>query len=206
MATALTTLVGRVVLQAPGLADPAAEMHLLDTAIDFCRDTLPVVEDLAPVSVTAGDATYTLSVDTERRVVKVMRLKLGDLTLEPVAPDVLPNDWQDAVGTPTHYFQRNETDLVLYPAPDANGTLVVTAALAPTRTATTLDDLLADRWLDGLVAGALERALLTPGQPYTDPGRAAYFRNEYGRAKADAAVQTARGYTRAPLRVLMQSF
>ena len=205
MAT-VQSLIPRVVMQAPGLSEPAAEMHLLDAAIDFCRSAHPVVTDLTAITVTAGDATYTLTTSAGLRVIKVMRLTLDGQVLNPVSPDALPDDWQTDDGQPRYYFLRNETDVVLYPAPDVGGSLVATVATAPTRNATTIDDTLADIWLDGIIAGALERALVTPNQPYSDPARAAYFKAEFAKAVADARLQSIKGYSRAPLRVQMQSF
>lgn len=206
MPTALTDLVPRVVVQALGCPEPFALQALQDAAIEFCREALPVIEDLAAVTVTQGDGTYTLSINADRRVVQVMRLTLDGTVLTPVQPDRLPADWTSVTGTPIAYFQRNDTDIVLYPTPDAGGSLVATVAVAPSRAAASIDDILADRWLDGLVAGALAKVLLTANQPYSDPARGAYFKQEFGRAKVEAGIVSAKGYTRAPLRVQMQSF
>lgn len=205
MAT-VASLVPRVTMLAPGLAEPVAEQHILDAAIEFCRETLILYGDLAPISVTANDATYSLGAATGSRVVKVLRAFFDGEELAPRALDSLPADWASDTGTPVGYYLTGEASLVLYPAPQANGTLNVLAATAPTRTATDLDDSLADLWLEAIVAGAVARTYMTPNQPYSNPVVAQAYAVQFDKAVHDARIKQTLAFTRAPLRVRPHPF
>ncbi len=201
MPTAISTLTPRVVVHALGLPEPLAEMYLRDAAIDFCRESRVLYGDLTDISVTSGDASYTLTISADERPIAVLGVKFDGLDLVPVQLDSLRDDWQSDTGTPQYYYMSNEVDLVLYPVPDTTGTLKVSVARAPTRTAASIDDTLADQWLDGVVAGALARALIAPNTPYSNPQLATFYAQEFAKHVSYARITTAKSFTRTSLRI-----
>lgn len=212
MSATIASLLPRFRLMAPLLPEPVATFALREAAIEFCRQTEVVTEVLPSISVAIGDATYSLATTadpTNTRGVAALNVWLDGAELTPITASELAEefgDWTDDTGAPTRYMQFTEGELRLYPIPTAVGTLTVRAATAPTTGATTVDNVLADRWWKAVVAGALLSVYNIPDQPFTKPDQvplqAAIFSGFVDEAKGKAY----KGYTKARRRTRAHSF
>lgn len=195
---ALSTLTQRLEHYAPGASQPLMERALLDAAIEFCRDSRVISEELDGIAVTADSRTATLASTEGTRVVHALRVWFDDAELYSVAPGDLTGDWMAHTGTPVGYYMETEDTVRLYPIPSANGTLKARAATAPAHDADEVADALADRWLDAILAGALARILLVPGQPFSSPEGAQAALGSFYAAASRARLEHAKGQTGRP--------
>lgn len=112
-------------------------------------------------------------------------------------------DWRDLESKPTYYTQLSRDAVTLCPKPtvSATGAIKMIVALRPTRTSTTIESDIFERWAEAIAYGARYRLHETPDQPYTDEAMAqkylAFFRAAIGEAK----IERNRGLTRAVMRV-----
>lgn len=205
---ALSVFLPRVLIGAPGCAEFSAEQAVLDACIQFCRETLAMQQFLSAVTVTPGTADYALNAGAGLVAVKVMEASLDGYTLEPAALADLARvaDWNVETGPVECYTQLGDGAMKLYRVPDAAGSLRIRAAVAPTRAATAVPDMLADRWLDAVTSGALSRLLMQPDRPYTNPKLAQVHLQNFFAEIAKVRVEATKGFTNAPLRVRSHAF
>jgi hypothetical protein len=203
MATLLSVFTNEVVLGAPGIPAPLAEHYVRNTAIDFCNRTKYVTEELAPITVAAESTSDTLTLTAGEEITEVTLVYADDNPLDPISEPQLQHDvgdWKTRTGQPTHFLSSGTT-IRLYPTPTANVTLVVTVAKRPTRTATTLPDVLNAEWRDAMITGALGTALMVPKQTFTDPQMATLQRQLYNDWVISAQAQAYKKTNYAPMRV-----
>jgi hypothetical protein len=213
----LDTFMSRILPHVPACPDVVAQEALLDAAIEFCEKTLVVRQTLSVLGTTANTMEYTLSAPAGEAVVAPIQAWFKGRLLEPVAADLIGN--VQAFNTspvevtvtkagPTHFYWTAPSKIGLYPVPDDTeaSTLTVRAALKPTRTATQLEDVLYDDWIDALMAGALSRLHAMKDQPWASADRslirAREFRNSVQRARAEGTT----GRVRASLYVRQRGF
>lgn len=192
----------------PACSKPLAAQALLDSAIAFCVQSDFVREVLEPQNTVAGLATYELDVPSQQQVARVLRVRVGDRELQPrVADGVHFLPARDAPPTHFHMTRAASTlELRLYPTPDGAYPLVAEVSLCPTRSATQLEDDLFDIWVEPVVAGAVARAMMVPGQPFTDQAGSQFYM-----AQAQVGIHRARregilGRTRGSLSVRQRAF
>lgn len=198
----------RVLPYLPACPKPLAEQMLLDSAIAFCTQSDFVRESLDVQRTTAGIASYELELPAQQEVARVLRVVVGDreLTALPSAGSH-PTDARTAPPA-CYYTTRNESalEIRLYPTPDRAYPLAVEVSLRPARSAVSLQEDLWDLWLEPIAAGAIARAMMVPGQPFTDHALAQMYA-----AQAQAGINKARregiaGRLKGSLSVRMRAF
>jgi hypothetical protein len=186
-----------------GATEPLALQAILSACIDF--------SDRTP--------GYLVDEPTDLALARVLRVGYGDNVLGAVAAaDVeRPVALRGAVdgvtvpaGTPRVYYQRLPTDVTiyLYPTPDRSITegVYIKAAYLPTRTATTVDDVLFDSYAEAIAAGAVSTLMALPGQSFTSQSGAEANSKRYESGVASAAGDAARGLVRVARYVTPRSF
>ncbi len=174
-----------------GCPNPLAIRQLRNTLMDFCRQTECWRYRDDYVTVIKGRGEVELTLPEHSRVIKVHSLTFDGHRLNPASEAVLDqqvDNWRQAVGTPVAFYQQSGSQLYLYPKPAATSTgrLQASLILAPTRTATEVDENLLENWLEGLIGGVLYRLRMMPGQLWTDPEAAAIDLADYQQAVAQA--------------------
>jgi hypothetical protein len=193
-----------------GCPEPLAQQALVDSAIEFCSQSLVTTTDLDPVSVTAGVGNYELDLPAQTELAQIMRVWLDGRMLGPV-PTYEVQSVESFPGMPTYYFGRDIDEVLnvrLFPTPDKdvpNG-LVVRVATKPTRTATQVHSVLFERWSDVIVEGALARLFDTPGQVFTNEAKALVLNQKVRAKTAVARTDAMRGRTVSSMSVTMRSF
>jgi hypothetical protein len=206
MATALSAFLPYVLPHAPGIPKIAARQEVLRAAIRFCNETRVWRAVMPAVTIVGGTASYAIPVPTGGQVVTIESAKFNGDRIDPVSLDALEAgypDWQTETSAEVQrYVQLDPDNLILHPVPlsSLTGGLVITASFKPTRTATTLPDLLFNEYADAIAAGALGLILAAQGKPWSNPQLAGYYSNQFGMAIGSASIQAAKSFTRTPLR------
>lgn len=218
MATKLSEFLPYLLPNVPGCPEPMAEQALRSACIEFCRISL-LVQDVTTDSLVANVADYTVEVPTSNVLVKVLGVWVGDKELQPASVEMVSSGLalrgptvKETVTSnfPLVYFQKTPTssDISLYPVPNeayADG-LAVRSAFAPSRTASSVADVLYTNWAEEIAQGALARLHAMPGLPFTNPGLAAAFSQMFAAATRRAANVARSGQLAAAARVKPASF
>lgn len=177
---------------------PIQQIHnaIIGAAIEFCERSEAWNAVLDPITLRDGVAGYELDFPNGARALRAMDVwdaygQIEMATLERIAA-ILP-DWQVATSTRPNWFNSaiEAGVLTLYPTPadPAGGHQVwVRAAFAPTRDATQLDDVFAQRYFDGICHGAKARLMRMPRRAWTDLPMAAAYQAMFSEAWSNARV------------------
>lgn len=192
---ALSDFYSRILPKVPGCPDPLLRDALVDSAIEFCEQTLIVQVTSDPQDVTKGNGLYELDLPTGQKACATMKVWYG--TSELVAA---PSEQVDLIlayissvggktpdeGTPKYFYEMSPGVIGIYPVPDTTRTSYLSARVAtkPSRTATSLDDILYEDWIEAVCGGTVSRLMSIPAQAFTnDPAQYEYrFRQGIGRA------------------------
>jgi hypothetical protein len=211
MTVALSAFYDDVLPHLPSLPPGAAiDLLLRDAAITYCRRSRAIDRDLTPIDIVSGTATYAFSLGAPpagTEVVHVLRCAVDGVVLDPATQESLDDwreTWRDESGQAVAYLRPDEASIQIVLTPDTGitGGLELRVALAPTRSATAVDDrLLADDiHRRAIVAGTLARAMLTPRKPYSNGELGVRHEREFNRLCLVGNVTATRGRTGAPLR------
>ena len=142
-----------------------------------------------------GESSVELTLPCDTVLVRPVVLSLDGARLAPRSPTLLDVDdsgWRSVVGTPKMYLRDQNTlnSVLLYPAPEASGSLSGEVAVKPSRDAVALDEVYMDRFQYIIVDGTLARLLAIPSAPWFNSQIAAYHRNLF-EASLDDARRTA---------------
>lgn len=211
---ALNSFMSRILPHVAGCPDITAQEALLDTAIDFCEKTLIVQQTLDTIDTVVDTIEYELTAPRHQAVVLPVAVWFKTTLLEPVPVQAIrnvqayTNTGEPMEGPPRQYFWTAANTIGLYPIPDAAETaaLVVRAALKPTRSATQLEDVLYEDWIDTLAHGTLARLHMMKDQPWASADRALLHGREYRAGTQRARIEQSTGRIRTTLSVRMRSF
>lgn len=212
----LSVFLNDVMPDVPGCTVELATNAIRHSCIDFCEKSLILQRDHDPVTVVAGIVDYDFEPPTGYLVVKIMKAWYKSQPLTPKAPDEINDaevynrlfagankDGKD----PTTILQKDERTFSLYgiPAVTVPNGLTMRVALKPSRSATTVDDVLYEDYVEGIAAGAKYRLMVSPGKPYTNPQLAAAHMDLYRQSTNVARQRAMRGWTRSNLGVTLRN-
>ncbi len=199
---ALTVLVPDILAEIPGIPSFIAERQLLRAARLFTEDTRAWRASVQ-MSVTATVATVDMTslLPTGTELVDIISMKnVGGG--EPVHPktyswlDQNTSDWRSQTDIAAAWYVQDGNNTVrLVPIPSATTANLydVRVAVKPLLTATTIDDLLVNKFSENLIHGALSFLYLIPNKPWTDGGLAQYhnvmFLDSFSAARVEAAEE-----------------
>lgn len=190
----------------PGCPLVMVKSALTRSALDFCRLSMAWQEDLDPIQVKAGVAQYELDLPSGALLVVVTEARIGSVALATVSkPEA--DRWRDE-GQPFAYSMPSHTVMELYPQPHEDGTdpLVVQVALSPTLDATTLPDILAERYFEAVAEGAKAILKRMPNQPWTDIQGAVFAQQISAVRTAEARIEREFGRVRGDMAVTPRAF
>lgn len=198
--------------QVPGCPELTADVAIRSALIEFCEKSLIIQRDLDPVTVVKGIVDYDIDPPANQLVTRVMRVWYKDKELTPTAPDNVNSsevynqlfpDADKSRSDPRIFLQKDERTFTIFPIPMdtvANG-LTVRAALKPTRTTETVEDVLFEDYAETVAQGALYRLLSIPGKPWMNGPASAAALAMFNSTINVARQRASRGHTRADLRV-----
>lgn len=210
MSTALKDFYDLLMPELPGCTTAMVDLHLRETARDFCTRTSAWKLPFDAVNLVAGQATYDLEPsEPEAEVVRVIKLTLNsELIWEDTDRE------QKAADSLEPKYVRNEPPFTLSPdlleitlmtdeVPTAAvaGGMVIVGAMKPTARATRLPDFIKGQYSDAMRWGTLARLMVMAKKPWTDRALASAYLSMWNGALNFAAYQAQVGNTREKLRV-----
>lgn len=154
----------------PGVSVPLMNQALLDSAVLFCQRSLALRADLEPIVTQVGVDEYHVDNFGQVQPYKVMGVRCDGeaLHLTNGVYWVRPTTHRGRPHTASVDNLDGELVVTLDKLPDDAYQIVVSAAMAPSRTATALPDQFMTQWLDALILGALGALQKMRGQPFHD--------------------------------------
>lgn len=203
-----------VIPYVPGCPSITAEIAIKNTVIEFCEKTLILQRDHDPVTVTAGINDYDLDPPTGYLVTKIMKAWYENIPLVPAAPDeigsvsaynALAKD-AEGPGQPRWIFQKEERVFSLLPVPANNSVNAVTmrVALKPSRSATGVEDVIYEDYMETIGAGARSRLFMIPNTLHFNPQMAGVNKMQFDQGVNVARQRANRGHTRSNLSVQLR--
>lgn len=186
---AISTLVPDVRVEIPGVAAFVAERQLLRATRVFCEETRAWRTNIS-VGVSAATPTVILTslLPTATEMVDVISVKNSVDGGEPVHPrtyawlDQNRTNWRAETNNYATYFLLDGNDTIRF-VPTPSDTIAnlydVRVAVKPLLTATTIDDILANKFREELIHGALGYLYAIPKKPWSDPGLATFHINAF---------------------------
>lgn len=204
-----------ILTEVPGAAEVVVENAVRNACIEFCEKSLILTRDHDPITVAAGVVDYDLEPDTGYLVIKVQKAWLEDQPLTPMAPDMVKqaatynrtfSSYQAGPSTPTHYLQKDERTISVWPVPDkqyANG-LTLRVALKPSRNSSSIDDVIFEDYAEVIASGTLYRLMASPGKAYTNPELAVVHKSLFEQGVNTARSRMIHGHVRSNLSVRLR--
>lgn len=185
---ALISMVEDVRTSVPSIPNFVATRQLLRAARLFCQETRAWRVDFrVSVTGTVGTVILTAKLPANTELVDLVSIKNtgGGLPLEPRTYSWLDKnitDWRsnEALNA-TYYVQDGLNTIRLVPTPSTTTADLydVRVAVKPLRTATTLDDVLVNKYDEVLIHGALGYLCLMPNKPWTDFNLGQYHETQF---------------------------
>jgi hypothetical protein len=161
----------RVLPYVIGCSEPLARQAILDSSIDLCETTLVLRQALDTFSTIKNISNYDLETpNNQLKVTRVLSVTIDGREIQGLLQEDIPL-LDDRVAQPSCFYTTrvdSEFTLNLHPIPDQKYKVVITVALAPRITATSLEDELFTEWTQPVIDGALARISRIPNMPFTD--------------------------------------
>lgn len=164
----------------PGANVQMALLEVKNVIIDFCEKSFILQTTLDPVTAIDGVADYDFEPPTNRRVTKILKGWYKGNELVPVSFDEINTpapfnanapDASVRREDPRNVFQKDTDTFSVYPIPNETlaGAMTLLVALKPTRSASTIDDMIFEDYADIIGHGVIARMAISPKTPYSNP-------------------------------------
>ena len=207
---ALSTFYSRILPFLPGCSEPMVDQVLIDSAIEFCENSLVLRQNLDTFYTVVGLTSYDLDPpSSQHNISRVVSVAVNGTDLSGGLAEAIRNDLPTANSIPRGFYTDrtdNTFTLRLSPPPDKKYPVVVGVVLAPAITATQLDDDLYNTWIEPIVNGALSRAMMVPDQPFTNFARAQQLMEASAQKTVKARTEGNYGFVRGSMRVRARPF
>lgn len=175
----------RILPLVPSCPDILARQAIVDAASEFCEETLLIQYTCDPLSAVKGEGAYELDVPSQQNVAAITKVWYKASSLAPAAAAEIDNIMAYASGatgttpdqgTPRVFYELTPGVAGIYPVPDTTEASVISARIAtkPTRSATSVEDVLYDDWVEVIAAGALMRICAIPNKAFSNESVAAH--------------------------------
>jgi hypothetical protein len=194
------SLLKRILPSVKGCPDSLAILHLREALIQFCEGTLAWQVWLDDIDTVADQSAYPMVLPPDSALVKLIEFKLDGEDADVVTPAKGRSMRLHDSGAQVAWT-ADRINVEVSPTPTVDGsTLSLLAALKPTQDAETVDDTLAEHYVDHLVDGALARLLEIEGVAWENPQRAAIRLGRFQDAIDTIGARVAKGFSSAQRR------
>lgn len=197
----------RVMPYVQGCPEPTASQAILDAAIEFCDSTNVMRQTLDTFFTSKDVNNYDIDMPNRQlRVSKILAVCLDDEKLSGVFEQdsyYLPN----REGKPTAYYTRRVDEalsLRFNVFPDDRYSVEISAALAPTRSATSIETDLYDYWGDAIVMEAIAKLASMPQTVFFNPALAVEMASKAREQRHVARIESHQGKVRGGTRVRLR--
>lgn len=208
MAVALSTLVPDVRAHIPEVPSFIVQRDLIRATREFCERTRAWRVSVSMVTI-ASSSTISLTsyLPSNTELVDIISMK-NSAGGAPVVPRTIVwldenlSQWRtnNTSTTASYYVRESNTTIRLIPTPASVATYNVRMAVKPLLTATTIDDILVNKFRETFISGALSFLFMIPRKPWTDMNaasiHAARFESGMTEAKAEATDEFQTGIVR----------
>ena len=205
--SALDDFLTKVRPWAPGVPDPVAYDAIRSAAIEFCERTrLWRYEDTYPVSASdAGEIFAPVgAVLHDIEAVEFDGRKLRPITTVDLDAKVPRWRTDPVIGLPEWYTQIEQNAIRIVPPQD--GEVYVCLRLKPDPAANDIPDFIAREYREVIGWGALGRLLMIPGQSYSNPDMAQYYKSLFDQKIDRLSTKGTTGQQNAPKRTKSRFF
>ncbi len=206
--TPIEDLVPRALIYCRKAPEPVIARFLLEAARDYCAimpvwtelDTLEIYDPSLEILSSIGDA----------EIVSIEHATFEDRKIEPITlgelDDKHPNWMTDTdEGAARYITQMGPGSVMVYPR--ETGTLAMRLHLMPSIDAENLPDVLATKFADVIIRGAVGKMMVLPDTEYTNPSlgtaHLAFFASK---TTIGAKIRAKSGQQRAPIRTKPRFF
>jgi hypothetical protein len=165
------------------------EIAVKDAAIEFCRRTFVWQEQLDQVMTIKNINTYDLEVPTGSICENVIDVIVDGKRLTPVKFRDLPPNRETSKGKSLAYSLIFGDQIRLYPTPDSNGKMDITAALTPSNSASGIDSTIFERYKEIIAHGAKHRLMNVPSKSWSNPALGQYHMTQFMRGVGEARLR-----------------
>lgn len=192
-----SSLVKDILPYVPNCPDSLVESTLRSACIEFAERSKAYVYDLDPITTISGVYEYEFDQPSGTDVHQILWMTYDGDDLDPISPRSLElnyPDWRDKTSLPQVYLQKNPSTFWAIPVPNSSITdgLLLSVALKPSRTTSSIDTIFSNSYRDGIVYGTLYRLLRIPAKDWTDPQAAADYLSLFNQEVVQAELK-ARG-------------
>lgn len=199
MAT-ISDLVLDVQARIPEIPTFVARREFIRAAREFCEKTRAWRVDIQ-ISVTAATPTVDISglLPANTELVDIISMKNFDGGA-PVVPrtyawlDINTSDWRSEEALDANWYILDGNNVIRFiytPSTTVANKYYARVAVKPVLAATVLDDVMANKYDETLVDGALQRLFSLPRKPWTDLNLAVYHGNRFMIAIEPARTEAA---------------
>jgi hypothetical protein len=203
MTKAFTAMLDDVLPELNGCSPEMATNALRNACIELYKKSWTKVTELTAITVVPGTSSYTLTAPANTQIIGIKEAYIGSKKLTPIAATETTSAdhyWVTDSGDVSGYFFEAGNTIHLYRNPATADTLHVIVALAPTTTATDIDQHIYDLYSEGICAGAKARLMSIPHKPYSDAGTAITYRALFAEAVRDAKWRAYKASTSSQIR------
>jgi len=202
-----------VYIDCPGVPNPMMDDAIRRAAREFCKKTQALTVEVN-ITLAVADNSYapTMATGTEILAVESLRRPTSQTRVTPeylVARSVDHITAQTtATGTPTIYAVTDDStvEIVLYPTPTAIETLTAKVVFMPTKAAATLDDRLANIYLEAVTEYAKYWLQSQPDKPWSNPDAAMASNRQFESFASAAIIRRNQTRTNTSTHVQMRPF
>lgn len=159
-----------------------------NAGIQFCNQSHWLTYEPDPQTLLAGIREYDLEYESGVIPTRLIWAKINNFAVKGVVTT------------------ENTLVLPLVPVAREVNALTMKLAVQPTRTSTTVDQSIYDRWAEVIAHGALARLYDMPGQPFSDEAKGLLSGQRFRAGIAEARIERQREQTVGPLTVKMRRF
>jgi hypothetical protein len=169
--------------------------------------TVAATQDYDPIALTASLVTL----EAELLDVNFIRRNSADFltaqSIEYVTSQTAASDFPTMYAIlGTNVITNVRKKVRLYPTPSSVESLYFDIVIMPLQTATTLPDILADKYLEGVAAYAKYWLMSQSNKPWSNPNKAEFSYRQFDAKVADARVRKAQGHANIVRHVRMVPF
>jgi hypothetical protein len=150
-----------------GAPEPLMALHVRLAAIEFCRRTLCHTRTLEPVTTDGISTLVEIEPEAGTQIVKIKAVTVGGREWTLVDPGT-GLSYLRIQSTQSLAFTQDNISLQVSPLQVAGTEVVIEAAMAPTLTAGSFDDILGAQYAQDIAHGAIASLKRINGQPYSD--------------------------------------
>lgn len=207
---ALTVFTTDIRVEIPELPGFVAERSLIRAAREFCEETRCWRVNIT-IDVTADDPTVDIAalLPAGTELVDIVSVKnvLGGAPVTATTYTKLDrdsSDWRTDTDLNAKLYVLDGNNVVrFFPTPSTTvvGKYYMRVAVKPTQAATTIDDVVANKYNEALIHGALASLYRLPRKPWTDLNLSSYhateFRTRMPAARTESAEEFQTGVARS---------